>query len=57
VTKSAYNIFYRRRDWHEKNMEEESLDFDRIAQKPDMSYVGIDEKKDEVKANEEATTT
>ena len=57
MTKSAYNIFYRRRDWHEKNMEEESLDFDRIAQKPDMSYVGIDEKKDEVKANEEATTT
>ena len=38
VTNAAYNLFYRRRDWHEKNIKE-GINFDEIAVKPDMSYI------------------
>lgn len=34
VRSCAYNLFYRRRDWHEQNKKE--LNFDRLAQTPDM---------------------
>jgi len=36
VTGAAYNLFYRRRDWHEKNIAE-GIDFNQIALKPDLS--------------------
>jgi len=38
VTNAAYNLFYRRRDWHEKIMEE-GIDYDKLAIKPDMDLV------------------
>jgi ubiquitin carboxyl-terminal hydrolase 4/11/15 len=38
ITGAAYNIFYRRRDWHEKN-KKEGIDFDTMAIKPDMDLV------------------
>jgi ubiquitin C-terminal hydrolase len=38
VTSAAYNLFYRRRDWHEKNMAE-GVNFDKLAIKPDMDLV------------------
>jgi len=38
VTQAAYNLFYRRRDWHERNMSE-GIDFDKLAIKPDMDLV------------------
>ena len=38
VSSSAYNLFYRRRDWHAKNMQD-GIDFEQIALKPDMSYL------------------
>lgn len=37
-TNAAYNLFYRRRDWHEKN-KEEGIDFDKMAMKPDLSLL------------------
>jgi len=36
VTGAAYNLFYRRRDWHEKN-KTDGIDFDKMAVKPDLS--------------------
>ena len=38
VTNAAYNLFYRRRDWHQKNMTD-GIDFELLAQHPDMAYV------------------
>lgn len=37
VTGAAYNLFYRRRDWHEQNMG--NIDFEALAIKPDMSFI------------------
>lgn len=37
VTDAAYNLFYRRRDWHERNIKE-GISFEQMAIKPDMSY-------------------
>jgi len=34
----AYNLFYRRRDWHERNMKE-GVNFDALAIKADMSLI------------------
>jgi ubiquitin carboxyl-terminal hydrolase 4/11/15 len=44
VTNAAYNLFYRRRDWHAKNIKE-GVDFEKLAIKPDMSYVMAPETK------------
>lgn len=38
VTNAAYNLFYRKRDWHAKNMAD-GIDFEALAQHPDMAYV------------------
>ena len=38
VTGAAYNLFYRRRDWHEAN-KAQGCDFDAMALKPDMSMI------------------
>ena len=35
---AAYTLFYRRRDWHEKNVKE-GLNYEDIALKPDLTYV------------------
>jgi ubiquitin C-terminal hydrolase len=37
-TGAAYNLFYRRRDWHEKNIKE-GCNFEDIAIKPDMDML------------------
>lgn len=37
-TNAAYNLFYRRRDWHENNMKN-GINFDKLAIKPDMDLV------------------
>jgi len=37
-TSGAYNLFYRKRDWHAKNMAE-GIDYDKMAIKPDMDLV------------------
>lgn len=37
VSSAAYNLFYRRRDWHAANMKE--LDYDKLAQTPDMELL------------------
>lgn len=33
ATANAYNIFYRKREWHNKNMEE-GINFDKLAIRP-----------------------
>ena len=38
VTNAAYNLFYRRRDWHKKNMEN-GIDYDALAIKPDLAQI------------------
>jgi hypothetical protein len=38
VTSSAYNIFYRRRDWHENNLKN-GIDFEALENKPDLSFL------------------
>ena len=38
VSSAAYNLFYRRRDWHASN-KANGVDFEALAQTPDMSYV------------------
>lgn len=38
VNQSAYNLFFRRRDWHKANMDE-GVNFDKIAIRPDLSYI------------------
>ena len=38
VTRAAYNLFFRRRDWHEKNLKE-GVDFEKLAQRPDMNFI------------------
>jgi len=38
VSNAAYNLFFRRRDWHQKNMKD-GVDFDALAIVPDMAYV------------------
>jgi len=42
VGNAAYNLFFRRRDWHEQNMQE--LDYDKLAIKPDMEFLKQTEK-------------
>jgi len=42
VTGAAYNLFYRRRDWHENNIKE--MNFDKLAIKPDMQYIEANKK-------------
>ena len=42
VGNAAYNLFFRRRDWHEQNMQE--LDYDKLAIKPDMEFLEKTEK-------------
>lgn len=37
VSSAAYNLFYRRRDWHEENMKK--LNFDKLAIKPDLDVI------------------
>ena len=44
VTKAAYNLFFRKRDWHEKNIAE-GIDFDKMAIKPDLSFLDSETKK------------
>jgi len=39
VGEAAYNLFYRRRDWHQKN-KENGCDFEALALKPDMASIG-----------------
>ena len=56
VTTAAYNVFYRRRDWHAANKAEETIDFQRLAQTPDMSYIQSEEKKEETEKKEEGET-
>ena len=38
VTNAAYNLFFRRREWHAKNMSE-GIDYEKMAIKPDMDLV------------------
>lgn len=38
ITSAAYNLFYRRRDWHAKNREE-GCKWDNIAVRPDMDFL------------------
>ena len=38
VSSMAYNLFYRRRDWHEKNRTE-GCNFDKMALRPDMTLI------------------
>lgn len=38
VSSAAYNLFFRRRDWHERNRKE-GCDWDKIAVKPDMDFL------------------
>ena len=38
VCEAAYNFFFRRRDWHEKNRMD-GVKFDQLAVKPDMSFL------------------
>lgn len=38
VTEAAYNLFYRRRSWHEDNLKG-GCDFDALAQRPDMAVI------------------
>jgi ubiquitin carboxyl-terminal hydrolase 4/11/15 len=45
VTSAAYNLFFRKRDWHEKNIAE-GIDFDKMAIKPtDLSFLEESELK------------
>jgi hypothetical protein len=43
VSSAAYNIFYRRRDWHENNIKI-GIDFDKLEEKPDLSFLDQDKK-------------
>jgi hypothetical protein len=38
VTNAAYNLFYRRRDWHKRNMEM-GIDYEALAIKPDLALI------------------
>jgi len=38
VTSAAYNLFYRRRDWHAKNIGV-GIDFEELAIKPDLDML------------------
>jgi len=38
ASSGAYNLFYRKRDWHARNIEK-GVDYDKLAIKPDMSLV------------------
>jgi len=38
VSDAAYNLFFRKRDWHEKNMKE-GIDFSKLSITPDMEWV------------------
>lgn len=38
VTNAAYNLFYRRRDWHHKIMED-GIDYEKIAIQPNMDLI------------------
>lgn len=38
ISSAAYNLFYRKRDWHENNIKN-GCDFDAMALKPDMSLI------------------
>ena len=39
-TNAAYNLFFRKRDWHENN-KKNGIDFDTMAIKPDMDLVNL----------------
>ena len=43
VSDAAYSLFYRRRDWYEKN-KASGCDFDELALKPDMAMLPADKK-------------
>lgn len=43
VSSDAYNIFYRRRDWHENNVKN-GVDFDAIQNTPDLSFLDQEKK-------------
>lgn len=38
VTNAAYNLFYRRRDWHENHITN-GINFDAISLKPDLDLI------------------
>lgn len=38
MTNAAYNLFYRRRDWHQEIMQE-GIDYEKIAIQPNMDLV------------------
>ena len=38
VTAAAYNLFYRRRDWHAKNREQ-GCNWSEVSVKPDMDFL------------------
>ena len=38
VTNAAYNLFYRRRDWHQQIMNE-GIDYEKIAIQPNMDLI------------------
>ena len=44
VTSAAYNIFYRRRDWHENNVKN-GVNFDDLAYTPDLSFLEKEKKQ------------
>ena len=41
ASKWAYNLFFRRRDWHAGNTKD-SCDFEKIALKPDFKILGLE---------------
>jgi len=38
VTSAAYNLFYTKRDWHEKNINE-GMNYEEIAIRPDLDML------------------
>jgi len=44
ASSAAYNLFYRRRDWFERN-KQQGIDFENLALRPDMSYLQSENKK------------
>jgi len=43
VSSAAYNIFYRRRDWHENNLKN-GINFDLLEHKPDLTFLDGEKK-------------
>ena len=44
VTADAYNLFYRRRDWHQNN-KEKGCNFDELAITPNMDVINLGKKE------------